>query len=534
MLFRKGYLTVVVATGTLALGLNMPCKTVVFTGDSVFLSALNYRQASGRAGRRGFDLLGNVVFHGIPAHRSLEIMSSRLPDLRGQFPTSVTLVLRLFTLLQGTGNSEYAANAVKSLLTQTQLYLGGPEAQKSIVHYLRFSIDYLQKQHLLSEQGVPLGLAGLVGHLYFTENSVFAFHSLLNNGYFHKLCAKLESHPAKKDSILRIIVLTLSHLFGRIPVPQYKDQGWLEKAVHRSPSMVILPNLPEKASRILKKHNDQTLHIFQEYVQTYTAQHLPGVEDNELPLTGCRVQPTDSDKTLSSILHPRPETVARSPFAALSGFSDKFATVRDLCETVRQGVFLDEAAIPYIPVSKEERNGVPWNAYLYDFFKHGDLTALVRDNGIKRGDVWFFLKDFSLILATIVTSLGNLLDPNSHGGEIDMTAVQDAGDVIVEESSENAAAIGGGVEGDDDVKVVPSSKATPKQAAKVVKKKKKVDSWDDEEESEEDWDADENDEGAAGSTWSASDAKGESLVNVYKAFLMVQEEFDTKFKKIWA
>ena len=65
MLFRKGYLRVVFATGTLALGINMPCATVVFSGDSVFLTALNFRQAAGRAGRRGFDLLGNVVFQGI-------------------------------------------------------------------------------------------------------------------------------------------------------------------------------------------------------------------------------------------------------------------------------------------------------------------------------------------------------------------------------------------------------------------------------------------------------------------------------------
>ena len=62
ILFRKGYLRVVIATGTLALGINMPCVTVVFSGDSVYLTALNYRQAAGRAGRRGFDLLGNVVF----------------------------------------------------------------------------------------------------------------------------------------------------------------------------------------------------------------------------------------------------------------------------------------------------------------------------------------------------------------------------------------------------------------------------------------------------------------------------------------
>ncbi|KFO79330.1 putative ATP-dependent RNA helicase DDX60, partial [Cuculus canorus] len=44
MLFRLGYIKVVTATSTLALGINMPCKSVVFAEDSIFLDALNYRQ----------------------------------------------------------------------------------------------------------------------------------------------------------------------------------------------------------------------------------------------------------------------------------------------------------------------------------------------------------------------------------------------------------------------------------------------------------------------------------------------------------
>lgn len=368
MLFRKGYLTAVISTGTLALGLNMPCKTVVFYGDSVSLTALNYHQAAGRAGRRGFDLLGNVVFAGMTQERAYEIMSSRLPDLRGHFPLSTTLVLRSLGLMHHTKNSDYSVRAIQSLLSQTRLYLGGPSNHMAIKHHLRFSIEYLRRQHLLDEAGAPLNFAGLVGHLYFTENSVFAFHALLKEGYFHGLCAE---YRESSEETLRKIVLVLSHIFCRIPVGDI-SKTW-EETIDASPSMVRLPSLPEEALQILRSHNSDTLGIFTDYARTFVDQHLGDTPDRSLPFTKLDAGAGEGGLSGASVQQilgedAQPPTKVRSPFAALSGFDDdSIRSVHELCTTIRSGVFLEEDAIPHISLYPDDNDGRPWNAYIWDF-----------------------------------------------------------------------------------------------------------------------------------------------------------------------
>ena len=67
-LFSAGYLKAIFATETLALGINMPARTVVieklskFTGEHhEMLTASDYTQLTGRAGRRGIDDQGHAV-----------------------------------------------------------------------------------------------------------------------------------------------------------------------------------------------------------------------------------------------------------------------------------------------------------------------------------------------------------------------------------------------------------------------------------------------------------------------------------------
>src|SRR5690606_22039604 len=70
-LFKRGLIKVVFATETLALGINMPARSVVienlskFNGEShELLQPGDYTQLTGRAGRRGIDVEGfGVVLH---------------------------------------------------------------------------------------------------------------------------------------------------------------------------------------------------------------------------------------------------------------------------------------------------------------------------------------------------------------------------------------------------------------------------------------------------------------------------------------
>ncbi|MBE3045705.1 hypothetical protein IMZ48_24800 [Candidatus Bathyarchaeota archaeon] len=186
-------------------------------------------------------------------------------------------------------------------------------------------------------------------------------------------------------------------------------------------------------------------------------------------------------------------------------------------------MFLEESVVPYIPISPRDTNGVPWNAYVYDFFKHGNLQALVTDNGIKSGDVWFHLKDFSLVLATVTTSLSNFFNAETTDDDAMMDIDDDNGDAAEEIPEEP-------MEGEEVAPVKPEVKEAPKRVVAKPKKKKAVvvDSWDDSE-----------DESSSGEETEEEEARGpkgkiedNELMLVVTAFTQLKEEFDEKFRKI--
>jgi ATP-dependent RNA helicase HelY len=105
VLFQRGLLGVVVATETLALGINMPARTVVierlekWNGEShVLLTPGEYTQLTGRAGRRGIDRVGHAV---VLYQRDLDfrtvagLVGTRTYPLHSSFAPSYNMAVNL-------------------------------------------------------------------------------------------------------------------------------------------------------------------------------------------------------------------------------------------------------------------------------------------------------------------------------------------------------------------------------------------------------------------------------------------------------
>jgi len=125
ILFAKGYIKMLFATESVAIGLNLPCKTCIFTdiykhdGNSMrVLQAHEYTQAAGRSGRLGLDTVGHVIHlnnlfrdTSITAYKTM--MNGKPQTLISKFKISYNLLLNLIDI----GDTNLVGFAKKSMVT---------------------------------------------------------------------------------------------------------------------------------------------------------------------------------------------------------------------------------------------------------------------------------------------------------------------------------------------------------------------------------------------------------------------------------
>jgi superfamily II RNA helicase len=123
LLFAKGYIKLLFATETFAVGINMPTKTVLFTSLSKFdgtgmrpFYSHEYTQMAGRAGRRGIDTIGHVIhltnlFKDVDQTTVKIMMKGEPQKLVSKFKISYNLLLNLIYI----GETDYTKYAKRSM-----------------------------------------------------------------------------------------------------------------------------------------------------------------------------------------------------------------------------------------------------------------------------------------------------------------------------------------------------------------------------------------------------------------------------------
>ena len=124
ILFAKGFIKLLFATESVAIGLNLPVKTCIFTdiykhdGTNMrVLQAHEYTQAAGRAGRLGLDSVGHVIHlnnlfrdTNIVAYKTM--MNGKPQVLKSKFKISYNLLLNLIDI----GETDYSRFAKRSMM----------------------------------------------------------------------------------------------------------------------------------------------------------------------------------------------------------------------------------------------------------------------------------------------------------------------------------------------------------------------------------------------------------------------------------
>jgi len=106
ILFKQELIKVLFATETLSVGINLPCRTTVFT-DIVkqtnmgkrLITTAEYKQMSGRAGRRGLDDFGSAIIipmYDFPDETDMRsILHGAIPMIRSNFKWNYRFVLKI-------------------------------------------------------------------------------------------------------------------------------------------------------------------------------------------------------------------------------------------------------------------------------------------------------------------------------------------------------------------------------------------------------------------------------------------------------
>lgn len=146
-LFQQGLIKVVFATETLAAGINMPARSTVISSISKrtdeghrILTANEFLQMSGRAGRRGMDEVGYVTVVGTPFQTPQDVADlvlSKSNPLESRFSPSYSMVLNLL--------QRFSVDEAKELILKSFGYFSSDSRLTGLLAQLEINNEKLEE-----------------------------------------------------------------------------------------------------------------------------------------------------------------------------------------------------------------------------------------------------------------------------------------------------------------------------------------------------------------------------------------------------
>ena len=382
LLFRTGDLGAVFATTTLAMGIHAPARSVVILKDTTFLNGTSLRQMAGRAGRRGFDDLGNGVFLGVSYHRIKSLFNSLVPTMRGSFPLSVSLVYRMKLLEQWNTEKNYA-NISQSLSQMMKQPLLGGGQNASLQHFSEFAALLLKRElGVLNDKGEGVWLGGIAANLSWMDPFNLILLFFFKEGIFSSI--------TNVSDLLKVLACILN------PIPVHDRV----RTYYRPMSSIMFGAVPDIVREGIMKFNGRVVDLFLNF------KDFPDT-CSSLSLSGTRIGGNDRFHSRFRLKNV-PSAVCL--FAQTSGVSNEEILKNPLLlvSAVRGDIFMDHSTLPLVVVRRE------YNCFLEDFFRMDVPSAdhISRDNRVK--DAWQHIQDFSLNVRLIATALRKMETKSEH------------------------------------------------------------------------------------------------------------------------
>ncbi|KAK2853212.1 hypothetical protein FQN49_005295 [Arthroderma sp. PD_2] len=265
ILFAKGLVKILFATETFAMGLNLPTRTVVFSGyrkhdGRAFrdLLAGEYTQMAGRAGRRGLDSVGSVIIVTSGRDEAPPITTIRkmvLGDptkLRSQFRLTYNMMLNLLRVealkIEEMIKRSFSENATQALL---------PEHQKQ-VKLSEASLETIKREPC-AICDIDLAACHQAGVEY--ERLTLQLHTLLLASPAGKrMYAAKQLIVFKKNGVRTAGLLTKEGVSGgSVPLLNVFEIGPLDSRRHPSDILPYIPTFRQYFHRLPSSPQDMAL-----------------------------------------------------------------------------------------------------------------------------------------------------------------------------------------------------------------------------------------------------------------------------------